>query len=114
MHGSVRKQVDLIRTDPGKSPRPGSTIQSEMHLHAVGEEISDSVELGIYFYPKGQEPKYRQVLGALMASNGLVLDLPPNAVTVSQNFSVMKMAGRVENFQPHIHLLVKAMAMDGV
>ena len=27
-----------------------------------GEDITDFVELGIYFYPKGQEPKYRQHL----------------------------------------------------
>ena len=34
------------------------------HPHyAIGEEINDSqVELGIYFYPKGQEPKHRTVL----------------------------------------------------
>jgi hypothetical protein len=114
MEWSVGKQGELMRPDTGKLMLPGSTIQFEVHLHAVGEEISDSVELGIYFYPKGQEPKYRQVLGALMASNGLVLDLPPNAVTVSQNFSVMKMAGRVENFQPHMHLRGKAMSMEAI
>jgi hypothetical protein len=114
MEWSVGKQGELMRPDTGKLLLPGSTIQFEVHLHAVGEEISDSVELGVYFYPKGQEPKYRQVLGALMASNGLVLDLPPNAVTVSQNFSVMKMAGRVENFQPHMHLRGKAMSMEAI
>ncbi len=114
MEWSVGKQGEMMRPDTGKLMLPGSTIQFEVHLHAVGEEISDSVELGIYFYPKGQEPKYRQVLGALMASNGLVLDLPPNAVTISQNFSVMKMAGRVENFQPHMHLRGKAMSMEAI
>ena len=29
-----------------------------------------SVELGIYFYPKGEEPKYRQVLGEFHAIAG--------------------------------------------
>jgi hypothetical protein len=114
MEWSVGKQGELMREDSGRLLLPGSTFQFEVHLHAVGEQISDSVELGIYFYPKGQEPKHRQILSALMASKGLVLDLPPNKVTVSQNFSVMKMAGRVENFQPHMHLRGKAMSMEAI
>jgi len=103
-----------MRPDSGRLLLPGSSIQFEVHLHAVGEEISDSVELGVYLYPKGQQPKYRQVLTALMASHGLELDLPPNQMTVTENFSVMKMAGRVENFQPHMHLRGKAMSLEAV
>jgi hypothetical protein len=109
MEWSVGKQGELMRPDSGRLLLPGSKIQWEVHLHAVGEEISDQVELGIYFYPKGQEPKHRQVLSALFASDGLNLDIPPNQVTVCQNFVVMKEAGRVENFQAHMHLRGKAM-----
>jgi hypothetical protein len=114
MEWSVGKQGELMRPDSGRLLLPGSSMQFEVHLHAVGEEISDSVELGVYLYPKGQQPKYRQVLTALMASHGLVLDLPPNQVTVTENFSVMKMAGRVENFQPHMHLRGKAMSLEAI
>jgi len=114
MEWSVGKQGELMRPDSGRLLLPGSSIQFEVHLHAVGEEISDSVELGVYLYPKGQQPKYRQVLTALMASHGLELDLPPNQITVTENFSVMKMAGRVENFQPHMHLRGKAMSLEAV
>ena len=49
----------------GKLMLPGSKIVWDIHYHAVGEDITDQVELGIYFYPKGQEPKYRQALGAV-------------------------------------------------
>ena len=114
MEWSVGKQGELMRPDSGRLLLPGSSIQFEVHLHAVGEEISDSVELGVYLYPKGQQPKYRQVLTALMASHGLELDLPPNQITVTENFSVMKMAGRVENFQPHMHLRGKAMSLEAI
>src|SRR5258708_12671961 len=108
MEWSVGKEGELMRPDSGRLLLPGSAIQFEVHIHAVGEEISDSVELGIYLYPKGQEPKYRQVLSALMASHGLSLDLPPNQLTVTENYSAMNMAGRTENFQPPIHFLAKA------
>ena len=114
MEWSVGKQGELMRPDSGRLLLPGSSIQFEVHLHAVGEEISDSVELGVYLYPKAQQPKYRQVLTALMASHGLELDLPPNQITVTENFSVMKMAGRVENFQPHMHLRGKAMSLEAI
>ena len=114
MEWSVGKQGELMREGSGRLMLPGSKIQWEVHLHAVGAEITDAVELGIYFYPKGKEPKFRQVLGALMASDGLVLDLPPNQVSVCQNFTVMKAAGRIENFQPHMHLRGKAMAMEAI
>jgi hypothetical protein len=114
MEWSVGKQGELMRPDSGRLMLPRSKIQWDIHLHAVGAEISDAVELGIYFYPKGQKPKYQQVLTALMASNGPLLDLPPNTVTVSQNFTVMKSAGRVENFQAHMHLRGKAMAMEAI
>ena len=33
---------------------------------------------------------------------------------MSQNFHVMKQAGRVENFQPHMHLRGKAMSMEAI
>ncbi len=42
------------------------------------------------------------------------LDIQPNAVTVTQNFHVMRQAGRVENFQPHMHLRGKAMSMEAI
>ena len=39
----------------------------DIHYHAVGETIRDHVELGVWFYPKGQEPKYRTYLTGFQA-----------------------------------------------
>ena len=61
MEWAVGKQGEIMRANSGKLMLPGAKIIFEVHYHAVGEEITDQVELGIYFYPKGQEPKYRQV-----------------------------------------------------
>jgi hypothetical protein len=116
MEWAVGKQGEIMRPNSGKLMLPGSKIIFEVHYHAVGEEITDSVELGIYFYPKGQEPKYRQVLAALtsVAGGAQNIDIPPHGTFVSQNFHVMKQAGRVENFQPHMHLRGKAMSMEAI
>ena len=59
MEWAIGKGYDLYRPDTGKLMLPGSQISWDVHIHAVGEEIRDNVELGIWLYPKGQEPKYR-------------------------------------------------------
>ena len=116
MEWAVGKQGEIMRPNSGKLMLPGSKIVFEMHYHAIGEQITDHVELGIYFYPKGQEPKYRQTLAALqsVAGGARNIDIPPNSTFMSQNFIPMRQAGRVENFQPHMHLRGKAMSMEAI
>ena len=116
MEWAVGKQGEIARQNSGKLLLPGSKIVWDIHYHAVGEAITDSVEMALYFYPKGQEPKYRQVLGQFDAITGgrQNLDIPPNSVSVHEAFHVMKQAGRLENFQPHMHLRGKAMSMEAI
>jgi hypothetical protein len=116
MEWAVGKQGEMLRPNTGKLMMPGSQIIFDIHYHAVGEDITDSVELGIYFYPKGEEPKYRTVLGSFDAIHGgrQALDIAPNSIAVSTETHVMKRAGRIENFQPHMHLRGKAMLMEAI
>jgi hypothetical protein len=116
MEWAVGKQGEIMRPNSGKLMLPGSKIVFEVHYHAVGEPITDSVEMGIYFYPKGQEPKYRQTLSLFssIAGGSRNIDIPPNSTFVSQAFHTLRQAGRVENFQPHMHLRGKAMSLEAV
>ena len=116
MEWAVGKQGEIMRPNSGKLMLPGSKIVWDIHYSAAGEDITDHVELGIYFYPKGQEPKYRQALALFSGITGgnRNLDIAPNSVYVGTNFHVMRKAGRVENFQPHMHLRGKAMSMEAI
>ena len=116
MEWAIGKQGELMRENSGKLMLPGSSIVWDIHYHAIGTEITDQVELAIYFYPKDEVPKYRQRLGLYhgIAGGSRGLDIPPNTVAVHQGFHVMKAAGRVENFQPHMHLRGKAMSMEAL
>ena len=116
MEWAVGKQGELMRPNSGKLMLPGSKIAWDIHYHAVGEEITTQAELAIYLYPKGEKPKHRQVLGIYhaIAGGSRGLDIPPNSLTTHQGFYVMKKAGRVENFQPHMHLRGKAMSMEAI
>ena len=70
MEWAVNKNYDIYRPNTGKLLLPGARIWWEMHYHAVGEEIRDHVELAVYFYPKGEAPKYRTFLTAFPATPG--------------------------------------------
>ncbi|WP_309670239.1 cytochrome c [Gemmatimonas sp.] len=115
MEWAVGKTGQIFPEDAGKLMLPGSQIRWEVHMHAIGEEIKDSqVEMAVYFYPKGFVPAHRTVLRMFDLSRDRDLDIPPNEKTVTQNFYVMPAPGRLENFQPHMHMRGKAMSLEAV
>jgi hypothetical protein len=118
MEWAINKNYDIYRPNTGKLLLPGSRIWWEMHLHAVGEEIRDDVELAVYLYPKGEEPKYRTFLTLFPATAGSgalgQLDIPPNQIVQTEGYTVLHSAARLENFQPHMHLRGKAMLLEAI
>jgi hypothetical protein len=126
MEWAIGKGYDLYRPDSGKLLLPGAQISWDVHIHAVGEEIRDNVELGIWLYPKGQEPKYRTYLTGFQALRGFQsstasqtragrnIDIPPNTIAQFDNYTVLKQAAQLENFQPHMHLRGKAMEVEAI
>jgi hypothetical protein len=116
MEWAIGKNYDIYRPNTGKLLLPGSHIWWELHLHAVGEAIRDHAELAVYFYPKGQEPKYRTYLTLFNAAGtgGARLDISPNTVAQSEGYRVLSRPARLENFQPHMHLRGKAMAIEAI
>ena len=121
MEWAVGKQGEMMRPGSGKLMLPGSKIVWDIHYSNGGEDVTDQVELGIYFYPKGEEPKFRQVLHLMGATNGngtsalgSAVDIPPNTVKATEGYFLMRENGRVESFQPHMHLRGKAMSIEAI
>ncbi len=124
MEWAIGKGYELYRPDTGRLILPGAKIAWDVHLHAVGEELRDDVELGIWLYPKEQEPKHRTILTSFPALRGFQtsiptkgernVDIPPNSIAQSDNYTVLKQAALLENFQPHMHLRGKAMSVEAV
>jgi hypothetical protein len=113
MEWAVGKQGELMRPDTGKLLLPGAKFRWDIHYSQAGEEIKSNVELGIYFYPKGQEPKHRNALSLVPAALGN-LDIRPNQVSVVEGFTTLRQAARIESFQPHMHLRGKAMMVEAI
>ena len=92
MEWAVGKQGEMMRPDTGKLLLPGSKFHWDIHYSQAGEEITSKVEMGIYFYPKGQEPKYRTTLSLVPAALG-TMDIRPNSVVVAEGFTTLRDGG---------------------
>ena len=115
MEWAVGKTGEIFQEDAGKLMLPGSRIRWEVHMFAIGEEVSDNqVEMGIYFYPEDYVPKNRTVLRMFDMRGDGDLDIPPGRITVTQDHHVLAAPARLENFQPHMHMRGKAMSMEAI
>ncbi len=115
MEWAIGKGYDLFRPGTGKLILPGEKISWDQHIHAVGEEITSGSEIGVWFYPKGQEPQKRSYLVGFtgLRQRGF-LDIPPNSMASTEGFTVLKENALITNFQPHFHLRGKAMQVEAV
>jgi len=117
---AIGKVGDVYREGAGKVLVPGSRISWDIHLSqamnvADAKPLTAEVELGVYFYPRGYTPKYRTVLTNMGASRGRGIDIPPNTIAATQGYTVLSRGpARIENFQPHMHLRGKAMALEAI
>ncbi|MFN7916680.1 MAG: cytochrome c [Vicinamibacterales bacterium] len=116
MEWAIGKGYDRYLEGTGKLILPGEKLSWDQHIHAVGEEVTGGSELGIWLYPKGQEPKKRSYLTAFSGlRNGVLgLDIPPNSIAHTEGYNVLKENTIITNFQPHFHLRGKAMLVEAI
>ena len=111
MEWAVGKEGEVMRPGSGKLMMPGSDIQWDIHYAAAGEEITDFVQLGVYLYPQDSPPEHRQVLHLMGTGQ---MDIPPNSFSMTEGFFPLQRAGRIESFQPHMHLRGTAMSLEAI
>lgn len=117
---SIGSYSESYRADSGKLLKAGAKFQFDIHYHAVGQEITDQLEMGIYLYPKGFVPTHEvmHVPIGLTGTAGRVgssgIDIPPNSIARHDAYMVLQKAARIENFKPHMHMRGKAMALEAI
>ncbi|MGE0814052.1 MAG: cytochrome c [Vicinamibacterales bacterium] len=116
MEWAIGKGYDRYMEGTGKLIMPGEKISWDQHVHASGEDITSASEIGLWLYPKGQEPTKRSYLvGFTGLKNGTQgLDIPPNSIVYTEGFNVLKENTLITNFQPHFHLRGKAMQVEAI
>ncbi len=112
---AVGKIGDVFRENTGKLMKAGSKIRFDIHYHSVGEELTDASEVAIWFYPKGETPKYRVFPQAMGVQHAMAtMDIPPGKVTQHFAYVALPQPARLENYQPHMHVRGKAMSMEAI
>ena len=115
MEWAIGKVGEVFPDDAGKLLLPGSRIRWEVHYYSTGQPLKDDVvELGVWLYPKNVVPKNRTILRMFNAARESELDIPPGKTSMTQNMFVLPAPARIENFQPHMHMRGKAMAMEAL
>ena len=100
---AVGKNADTYPEGTGKLLEADTGIRFSFHYHSVGEEIIDETELGLVFYPQGEEPDY-QLYSRQLGQNG-ELDIPAGQIVRNDGYTRMNLPGRLTSFQPHMHTL---------
>ena len=112
---AVGKIGDVFRENTGKLMKAGSKIRFDVHYHSVGEAQTDQSEVAVWFYPKGEVPKYRVFPQAMGVQHSMAtMDIPPGKVTQHFAYVALSQPARLENYQPHMHVRGKAMSMEAI
>jgi hypothetical protein len=116
MEWAIGKGYDRYPDGTGKMIMPGEKISWDQHIHAAGEAVTSASELGIWLYPKGEEPRKRiYLVGFTGLKNGPdALDIPANSLAHTEGFTVLRENTVITNFQPHFHLRGKAMQVEAI
>jgi mono/diheme cytochrome c family protein len=101
---------------------PNGRIAWDIHMYpgglgamAPGEMIEDNVvELGVWFYEAGYEEqaRYKQDLRLYRLGAQGDLIVPPNGYEMTQGFHSFDHPVRIDSFQPHGHLRMRAASLE--
>ena len=111
---AVGKRTDMYPPDAGKLIRPDDRIRYRLHLFPYGEEVVDAgIQVGIWFYPEGEEPKYTTNDETSFQSGdsrdfGLPrytgMLIPPHGYQLLRGIHKLERNARVHSLRGHMHL----------
>jgi hypothetical protein len=110
------KGGELYPENVGKLVMPGTKVGFQIHYHAVGEEITDTLEVAWWFHPKGKTPKYSAEYASVGSVPGgsVALQIPPNTITEHTGATVLQAPATLHNFQPHMHYRGRAQTLEAI
>jgi hypothetical protein len=124
---AVGKRFDMYPADAGKLITPDDEISFSMHLYPMGEEVEAKVQMGLWLWPEGEQPKYstddeRSFNSGESASLRLPrytdMLIPPNGYQELRAYFVLDRNVRVHSIRGHMHLrggyqMMEAIYPDG-
>ena len=122
----VGKPYDIYPANSGQLIKPGDQLSFNIHYYPYGEAVEDDVvEVGLWFYPEGEEPRFagvkdtnwssqREVMmdGAPQTTQQLVI--PPHGRATTQGIRVLDENTRIHSCRGHMHLRGSSQQLEAV
>ena len=122
-HYGVGKRYETFPDDVGMLfPAGEAAVTWNLHYFPVGISVpQDVVEVGLWFYPAGDEPEIAtrgEVLMRVDRMGGMPragdLVIPPHGQLVLQGVHVLDEPTLISSFRPHMHMRGKEMSMEAI
>jgi mono/diheme cytochrome c family protein len=122
-HYGVGKRYETFPDGIGMLlPAGEASISWDIHYFPVGEAVpQDVVEVGLWFYPEGQEPEVEtrgEVLMRVDRMSGMPrggdILIPPGGQQVLQGVHVLDRPTLLNSYRPHMHMRGKEMSMEAI
>ncbi|MEE2638036.1 MAG: hypothetical protein VYE68_12480 [Acidobacteriota bacterium] len=105
------KLGEIIPEGAGRLLPANSLVRWSVHYYPMGEVVEDEItELGFWFHPEGYEPDYSQDLTNYRLDGDLAIE--PHGTAMIQGFHSFDHPVRIDSFQPHGHLRLRAAALE--
>ena len=123
----VGKPYDIYPENTGRLIQPGDNLSFNIHYYPNGVALEDDVvEVGLWFYPEGEEPRFKTEGDVSWSSQrglggddrrGLTVQqlvIPPHGRAVTQGFHVLKENTRLHSCRGHMHLHGAMQSMEAI
>jgi hypothetical protein len=123
MNSPAGKVGEILPEDTGKLFKPGATVSYSFHLFPVGTEVDVVMKWGVWFYPKGEVPKYETPGEVQFASHPMSLGrtprapeilIPPRGHAMIRGVHVLDKPVRIHSIRPHMHMRGMYQALEAV
>jgi mono/diheme cytochrome c family protein len=103
---AMGKIGEIVPPDACRRAPANGEVSFDIHYYPSGRAVEGAVvEVGIWFLPEGDEPKYRQNLTLYGTQSGSGdLEIPPHGTLMTEGMTVWDYPVRIDSWQPHGHL----------
>lgn len=116
----VGKTYEVYPEDVGLRIPPGpGEVNWNIHYAAIDRDVADDVvDVGLWFYPDGQEPRLASEGEVLFRADnpdfmrGQDLLIPPHGYQVIQGVHKLESAAVIHSVRPHLHMRGRTMTVE--
>jgi len=108
---AVGKLGEIIPEGTGRILPAHSFVRWSIHYYPMGQAVDNEVtELAFWLHPKGYKPEFEQTMGSFSLEGDLAI--APHGTAMVQGFHSFDHPVRIDSYQPHGHLRLRAASIE--